>query len=197
MKTKFISKKIKYDGSQLKPLFAYENWGVLGDSIISWVGACDVQLDHMIDLEDKITHSKICGDEMLHFIIEIFNESLLAAVSLQRLLASMVRDEIFKINKKLLPENFIREGDDLYLIKNNKKLAKKLKLSISIASKSSVSVQIHFAVNIINSGTPVPTSCLGDFKIKPELFAKNVMTAFKKEFDSTVEATQKVKPLVC
>jgi uncharacterized protein len=191
VKSKFITKKIKYDGSQLKPLFAYENFGVLGNSVISWVGACDVGLDHMIDLEDKIVNSKICGDEMLHFIIEIFDDSLLSAVAIQRLFASIVRDQIFKMNSKLKPSNFIRVGDDLYLIKNNKKL----KLSISIASKSNVSVEIHFAVNTINSGTPVPTSCLRDFKIKPELLAKSTMIAFAKEFDSIKDATQKVRPL--
>ncbi len=192
MKTKFISKKIKYDGSQLKPLFAYENFGLLGHSIISWVGACDVSLSHMIDLEDKIVNAKICGDEMLHFIIEVFDNSLLSAVAIQRLFASIVRDQIFATDKKLNPSIFIRVGDDLYLIKNNKKF----KLSISIASKSTVSVQIHFAVNIVNSGTPLPTSCLGDFKIKPELLAKNVMAVFSKEFDSIVVATQKVRPLL-
>ncbi len=191
MKNKFITKKNKYDGSQLKSLYAYENFGILGNSVISWVGACDVQLDHMIDLEDKIQNAKICGDLMVHFIIEIFDDSLLSAVAVQRLFASTVRDEIFKINAKILPKNFIREGDDLYFIKNKKRF----KLSISIASKSIVSVQIHFAVNVVNSGTPVPTSCLTDLKIEPTSFSKSVMFIFSKEFESIVEATQKVRPL--
>ena len=161
MKCKFIGKKIKYNGAQLKPLFAYENFGILGHSVISWAGACDVQLDHMIDLEDKIVNAKICGDEMLHFLIEIFDDSLLSAVAIQRLFASIVRDQIFDLASQLTPKNFIREGDDLYFLQNKKKF----KLSISIASKSAVSTQIHFAVNIVNTGTPVPTACLNDFKI--------------------------------
>ncbi len=191
MKNKFIIKKIKYNGTQLKPLYAYENYGIMGHSIISWTGACDIQFDHMIDLEDKIENSKICGDEMLHFIIEIFDNSLMSAVAIQRLFASIVRDQVFSMNSKLTPANFIREGDDLYFILNKKRL----KLSISIASKSAVSTQIHFAVNIVNSGTPVPTSCLNDFKIKPADLAKNVMGYFCNEFESIVQATQKVRPL--
>jgi hypothetical protein len=191
MKNKFITKNFKYTGEQLKPLFAYENFGLLGHSVVSWVGACDVQQEHMIDLEDKIEESKICGDEMLHFIIEIFDDSLLAAVSLQRLFASIARDEIFKLNSKLLEADIVREGDDLYFLKNKKKL----KLSISIASKSSVSVQIHFAMNCINSGTPVPTSSLVDLKINPKVLAKNIMQKFGTEFDSIIVATQKVYPL--
>lgn len=191
MKSKFSNEKIKYNGEQLKPLYAYENFEILGNSVISWVGACDVKLDHMVDLEDKIQNAKICGSQMLHFIVEIFDGSLLAAVSLQRLFAGIVRDEIFKLNSELTPKNFVREGDDIYWIQNKKKL----KLSISIASKSTVSLQIHFAVNVINSGTPVPTASLSDFKIKPEILAKKVMAEFSKEFESVVEATQKVRPL--
>jgi hypothetical protein len=196
MKNKLISKKIKYDGSQLKPLFAYENFGVLGDSIVSWIGPCDVQFDHMVDLEDKIVNAKICSDEMLHFIIEVFNDSLLSAVSLQRLFAAIVRDQIFflaqKSKNKLSPMNLTREGDDLYFIKNQKKY----KLSISIASKSSISVQIHFALNTLNTGTPVPTSSLNDFKINSEVLAKNVLKFFTQEFNTIIEATKKVKPLI-
>lgn len=191
MKSKLITQKIKYDGSQLKPLFAYENFGLLGNSIVSWQGACDVTLDHMVDLEDKIVNAKICGNEMLHFIIEIFNDSLLSAVALQRLFASIVQIEIFKAVKILNPKNFIRTGDDLYFIQNTKKF----KLSISIASKSSVSIQIHFALNIVNEGTPVPTSSLSQFKIKPHVLSKSIMASFVSEFDTILEATQKVRPL--
>lgn len=191
MKSKLITKKIKYDGSQLKPLYAYENYGLLGNSIVAWQGACDVTLDHMVDLEDKIVNAKICGDEMLHFIIEIFNDSLLSAVAIQRLFASIVQTEIYKLNKNLNPKNFIRKGDDLYFVKNNKKF----KLSISIASKSSVSIQIHFALNVANDGTPVPTSSLSQFKIKPAALSKSILASFVYEFDTILEATQKVRPL--
>lgn len=191
MKSKFLSKKMKYDGTQLKPLFAYENLGILGHSIVSWIGACDVSFDHMVDLEDKIENSKICGDEMLHFIIEIFNDSLLSAVSLQRLFASMIQTEILKRNSKLNIQNFTREGDDIYFLKKNKKF----KLSISIASKSVVSVQIHFALNVVNSGTPVPTSCLTELNVEPRELAQKIMKSFCDEFESILQATQKVRPL--
>lgn len=191
MKSKFLLKKMKYDGTQLKPLFAYENLGILGHSIVSWIGACDVSFDHMVDLEDKIENSKICGDEMLHFIIEIFNDSFLSAVSLQRLFASIVQTEILNKNSRLNIKNFIREGDDIYFLKKNKKY----KLSISIASKSVVSVQIHFALNIVNTGTPVPTSCLAELKIQPRDLAQQVMKSFCDEFESILQATQKVRPL--
>ena len=87
MKSHFHAKKLKYDGSQLRPLFAYENFQISGDSIVAWVGGCDVSLEHMVDFEDKIVKAKIKSDLMLHFIVEYFHSDLFSAVAIQRLLA--------------------------------------------------------------------------------------------------------------
>ncbi|MFN3453908.1 MAG: DUF366 family protein [Pseudobdellovibrio sp.] len=181
----------KYDGSQLRPLFAYENFSLEGESIISWISPCDVNLDHMVDYEDKIADSKICGDEMLHFIIEFFPAHLQTGVSLQRLLAAIVKDEILKMlkNKDLAIE---RSGDDLYVTSSK---IKKGKLSISIASVSVVSTMIHFALNVKNTGTPVKTFCLEDVGINAKKLSLLVMKTFSEEYQSIVFATKKVKPL--
>lgn len=187
MKNYFVNEKIKYDGSQLQPLYAYLNYGVLGDSIIAWVGACHVDFKHMIDGEDLIASAKIAGDEMLHFIVEIFHRELASGVLLQRLMASIVKDILEEKSKVLEKESLARDGDDLYWGDR--------KLSISIASKSSVSSQIHFAVNITNTGTPVKTCALQDFAVDAKDFALEVMAAVTAEWESIVEATQKVRPL--
>jgi hypothetical protein len=188
MKSLFIEKKIKYDGSQLRPLYAYENYKVLGDSIISWMGPCNITLEHMVDLEDKIENSKICGDEMLHFIIEVFGSDLTAAVSLQRLLASIVKDLVQQETKSAI--KLVREGDDIYTFDSDKR-----KLSISIASKSSVSSMIHFAMNIVNDGTPVSTLCLRELGLDSKDVAIKIMNLFVSEYESVLMATKKVNPL--
>lgn len=187
IKSKFITKKTNYDGSQLRPLFAYTDYQVKGDSIISFIGACDVSFNHMVDMEDLIVDAEIKSDQMLHFIIEIFPANLLFAIGLQRLFVSIVKDWLDENSKVLKTNQLKRKGDDLYLKKN--------KLSVSIASVSVVSSQIHFAMNITNEGTPVSTLSLEDLKIKPEVCAKEVMKIFCAEYNSIVEATKKVKPL--
>ena len=90
------------------------------------------------------------------------------------------------INLKDLNKEIIlsREGDDIYW--------EGKKLSISVATKSPTSTLIHFAVNISNEGTPVPTCSLQDFKIAPEIFSKRVMEALCTEVQGMIEATQKV-----
>ncbi|MEK6556365.1 MAG: DUF366 family protein, partial [Bdellovibrionota bacterium] len=42
MKQKWIEKEFKYDGTQLASLFNYLNYGIVGDSIVSWIGPCDI-----------------------------------------------------------------------------------------------------------------------------------------------------------
>ncbi len=182
MKTKFIENKINYDGSQLKPLYAYVNHQLPGDSIISFEGACNVSLDHMVDMEDMVVKAEIKSDHMLHFIIEHFPANLIAAVALQRLLVAITQNVLLRSG-----HNLQRSGDDLYW--NEKKL------SISIASCSAVSNMIHFGLNIENKGTPVPTCCLKDFGLDAKAFAMVLMNEFSAEYNSIVEATQKVKPL--
>jgi hypothetical protein len=188
MNTLFVStpkKNLKnYDGSQLRPLFSYENFGLKGNAMISWISATDVTLEHMVDYEDKIEREKICGDKMLHFMIEFFPANLSFGVMAQRLLASIIKDMIAAQTTGL---KLIRKGDDIYIGAG--------KLSISIASVSAVSTLVHFAVNITNKGTPVKTASLEDLKIKPDVFAKEVLKAFSTEFEDVIWATQKVKPL--
>ncbi|MBC7419374.1 MAG: DUF366 family protein [Bdellovibrio sp.] len=183
MKNLFVEKKLDYDGSQLAPLFGYVQHKLPGDSIIAFIGACDVTLEHMVDAEDFVVGAKIKSDHMLHFIIEIFGQTLFTAVSLQRLLVATAQ--------ALLDKKLRREGDDLYLDAPDG--AKKL--SVSIASNSSVSAMIHLGINIENLGTPVPTCALKDFNIEPKTFALELMKKFSEEYQSILEATQKVKPL--
>lgn len=183
MKSLYIQDKITYDGSQLHSLHAYLKHHVLGDSILAWVGPCQIPFVHMVDGEDLLAQEKIQGDEMLHFIIEVFHQNLISAVSLQRLFASIVQQEIYQISQVFL----FRNGDDLYF--NDQKL------SISIASQSPISVMIHFAVNVTNEGTPVKTCSLKDFKIDEFQFAQRVMNLFVEEYQSILQATMKVRPL--
>jgi hypothetical protein len=183
MQQKFIEQKFTYDGTQLHSLFAYLEHQILGPSIVAWQGKCSISFDHMVDGEDLLQKAEIRGDEMLHFIIEVFDRDLFSAVALQRLFASIVRDYLAqKANPSLR-----RDGDDIYL--DDKKL------SISIATKSPVSVMVHFAMNITNDGTPVKTLSLGDLKLNAKQVANDVMKLFAEEFDGILKATMKVRPV--
>lgn len=182
MKYLFVEKNINYSGKELKSLYTYIHHKLHGDSIVSFIGQCDVGLEHMVDAEDFVVNAKIQAESMLHFIVEIFGQNLVTAVSLQRILVSIAHDMLSEKGEKLH-----RDGDDLYL--GDKKL------SVSIASCSAVSAMIHLGINITNEGTPVKTCSLQDFAIDPVVFSNDLMKRFADEYKSIIVATQKVKPL--
>lgn len=185
MKTIWLENKLDYDGSQLAPLFAYRTTGILGPSCVVFRGACNVRVDKMVDLEDLRAQAEIRGNDMVHFILEIFDHDLFGAVSFQRIVADLSRTVIYELSSGRV--SLRRDGDDLYLDKR--------KLSISIATASPVSQMVHFAVNVTNEGTPVLTCALEDFDIQPEIFGRTLMAKIMHEFQSVVEATQKVRPI--
>lgn len=209
MNTYFFEEEQKYDGSQLQSLFGYLHHKIPGNSIVSWVGECEIDFNHMVDGEDLLDESKIYSKKMLHFIIEIFNASLKEMVLYQRLLGEVVLRYIAELsNGEVLLR---RKGDDLYLM-NGKNSSQNLwdpnsvpeknrdlKFNISIATVSPVSGLMHFGLNIISTDTPVLTYGLDLFseKLKKPLsnkaFAEEVMIRFKKEFNEIEFATQKVK----
>ncbi len=183
METKFISETITYTGEQLKSQFAYLKHGVLGDSLVAWVGPCKIDFANMADGEDLRMQATIAGAKMVHFVAEFFHRDIFFGVSFQRLMASIVGDVI----KSMSGEMLRREGDDLYQGEN--------KFSISIAAPTAQSVMIHFAVNVTREGTPVNTCSLSDFKLDGQHFAIEVLTKVQQEFEEIVRATKKVRPL--
>lgn len=184
LKTKVLPQKINYTGAELKSQWNYFEHGLLGNSAVAFIGSCRVEFSEMLDGEDLLAQQKIEGSEMLHFILEIFDISLFAGVAFQRLFADLARGELIKLNPRLNGK-IERDGDDLYF--------EGRKLSISIAAPSLRSVLIHWAINISNNGTPVPTAALQDLSVDPQQFAQSLLTIASQELDSIGEATWKVK----
>jgi hypothetical protein len=185
LKTKYLSEFSEtYDGSQLKPLWIYLHHGLLGSSGVAWVGPCQIPFDKMIDGEDKRAGAQICGDLMVHFIFELFDINLFSAVCFQRLMANWIQSVVYEENPSIVLR---REGDDLYWGEK--------KFSISIATQSTRSCVVHFAVNVTNQGTPVLTCALSEFQIEPTILIRKVFERATFEWSSIWEATYKVHPL--
>lgn len=182
MKTKFVEEEIKYIGSQLAPHWIYKNFHIQGDAIVAFVGECEVKLSEMVDIEDVINNEPIYSKLMLSFISEQFGIGLTEGVLRQRLLMTVI--------KELLEEKgvfVVRNGDDL--------LINGAKLSVSIATKSTISVLIHTGLNILSEGAPVKacglTSELGIENVKD--FANEIMQRYSEELDDIILAATKVR----
>lgn len=182
MKTKFIDEEIKYIGSQLSPHWIYKNFGIQGDSIVAFIGECEVKLTEMVDIEDVINNEPIYSKLMLSFISEQFGVNLVEGVLRQRLLITIIKELLEEYGVKSL-----RNGDDLMIGEK--------KLSVSIATKSTTSILIHTGLNILSEGAPVDAaglqSELGISDIKD--FAIKVMQRYSDELNDIVLASTKVR----
>lgn len=182
MKIKLIEKNIKYEGWQLSPHWIYRNFKLQGDSIVAFVGECEVKLPEMVDIEDVINNEPIYSKLMLSFISEQFNIGLVEGVFRQRLLICVIKEALEK-------RGFVikRDGDDLFF--DGKKL------TVSIATKSATSILIHTGINIDSDSAPVKASGLAsELGITDiENFASEVMTKYSQEIDDIVMASTKVR----
>lgn len=181
---KFISEKITYDGTQISSLWAFRNFGLQGDSIISFRGPCRVELSEMVDLEDVRKKSAILSTDMLHFIIEHFDLDLEKTIIRQRLLVALIKDTILERT----PVKLVRKGDDLFL--------EDRKLSVSIATLTSVSSKIHTGLNVSSRDTPVPAVGILDLGIgehEVKALAETVCSRYAGECEEIQLARCKVR----
>lgn len=184
MEKLFIKETIVYDGTQLSSHWAYRNFGILGDSIVSFRGAGKVNLTEMVDLKDVLDNAPIFSENMLHFIIEHFDLDLEKTIMRQRLLIAILKDIISE--KAAGPLH--RYGDDLFW--DNQKL------TVSIATLSPVSTMIHTGINITGENAPVPAIGLAEIGFDPEgieAVAKSLCSQYIKELHQIKIARCKVR----
>lgn len=185
MKSKFIKEEICYTGKELSPHWIYKNHNLQGDAIVGFIGECNVNLDHMVDIADVLDNSPIYSKKMLHIILEHFNMQLIEGVVRQRLLINIARDVILSY----MSENtrIKRDGDDLFFEGG--------KLSVSIATKSITSVLIHLGINIDANGAPVKAAGLeSEMNLKnSQQIAEDIINNYCLEAEQIINASCKVR----
>ncbi len=182
MKNLFLDKSFKYTGPELRTHFLYEH-GLKGDGFLSWMGPCEVKVDSMVDMEDRVNKDHIFSESMLHILGEFFHKDIFYGIFVQRFIAEQVRELLSSKTQK----SFVRRGDDVYL--------EDKKLNVSIATVSSLSSLVHFGINISSKNTPVKTVGLDEFSIDVKAFSEELLSKIKSELQSIDEASKKVKPV--
>ena len=186
MNSIILNDPIKYNGSQIAPLWAY-SMGIKGDSVVIFHGPMDVTFDNMKDLEDEKAGKTIMGDDLVHIIVERFNSpaSMRLAYYMQRLLIVSIKEVLGKRGTETT-----RNGDDLFVGDG--------KLTVSIASAGVASEKIHCGINITTKGTPsdVHTSALLDIGINDwKSIAEEVADTFIREIEDIEGDIAKTKSL--
>jgi len=179
-----FSKKECYDGSQIKPLWALNKFGVSGSSLVIFRGSMKIPQDEMIDMQDIIREKDlaeilISGDDCIHFIIEMFDDqpaNLKVAYHRLHLLAFIVQ----KVVEEEYEIELVKKGTDLY--------HKEKKMNVAIATSSNSSSKIHFGINIVSTGVPAYVKAIGlqdiNGKIDLEKLAERIGQEFIKEINA-------------
>jgi len=170
-------KRIDYDGSAIQSHWAYRNFGILGNSLVVFRGKCDVRVKEMIDIEDLRGSKEIKSDNMVHYIIEVFDlPNVLFASTLQKLFIAKLCEVLREYGVKTA-----RKGDDIYVDGR--------KLSISIATVSPVSIKIHIGINVEAKGIPEGVDTIG----LKELGITDIKGFMEKTGEALVVEFKKVK----
>ena len=151
---KHVDEIFEYDGSQINPSWAFQEFGIYGSSIVTWIGPVNITPDNLKDFAD--VGLEIKSNHMVNFICEFFDQqppNMRIAYLRQRLLVMIFREILIEYGVQTK-----REGDDIFVDNG--------KLSISIASVSLSSAKIHFALNLEDKGTPDDVETIGLFDIR-------------------------------
>ena len=161
---KHVDEIFEYDGSQINPSWAFQEFGIYGSSIVTWIGPVNITPDNLKDFAD--VGLEIKSSNMVNFICEFFDQqptNMRIAYLRQRLLVMIFREILTEYGVVTT-----REGDDIFV--------GGAKLSISIASVSLSSAKIHFALNLEDRGTPDDVETIGLYDIKinnQQVFTEN------------------------
>lgn len=181
IETRFDPQARAYTGRELRSHFAFDAFGIAGDSAVAFVGPCRVDPPELVDLADARAGAFIASPEMLHVIVEHFGLALEPAILLQRLLARLAAD--------LLRES----GAAAVTVRGNDVFVGSRKASVSVATCSPVSALIHYGLNVRTEGAPVPAWGLSEAGIAAETFARELLGRYARELDDIRLARSKVR----
>ena len=181
---KHVEDIFEYDGSQINPSWAFQEFGIYGSSIVTWIGPVNITPDNLKDFAD--VGLEIKSNNMVNFICEFFDQqptNMRIAYLRQRLLVMIFREILTEKGVKTT-----REGDDIFVDGR--------KLSISIASVSLSSAKIHFALNLEDKGTPGDVETIGlydidDGKVFNEDNLKDLIFEVVNRFIDEIETIEK------
>ena len=177
-----FDQSITYSGGQIEPLWTFANFKVQGDSILIFRGPLRVRKDELVDIKDFIEEGEkrdpvISSDDAINFIVEHFDQqppSLRLMYHRLRILSTTVKENLESMKSIKLR----RKGTDLY--RDDKKL------NVGIATVSSGSGKIHFALNIKGEGAPPGVKVIGLLELgfseeELKVFAETVAKKYRDE----------------
>ncbi len=182
IEVRYLGEGIDYTGAELRSHFVRERSQIAVDGVVSFVGGCEVDGRHLVDLEDVAEGNFIRARRMLHFIGEHFQCPLREGNVRLRLFSSILKETIESMSPGTVVK---RRGDDLFINER--------KLTVAVATATPVSTVFHCGVNIDPVGAPVPAIGLPELGIEVKPFALEALQRYRLECEAIELALRKVR----
>jgi hypothetical protein len=183
VKTVHLEAPLVYDGTQLSTSFLDEHAPGETDAVVLFTGEADVDVEHLVDLEDAEAGAFIWSPRMAHAVLEHREVDLPEGTWRLHLLVRLAASWIASRAGVAVEVR----GDDMYVGHG--------KLSVAVATRSPRGCLMHVGVNIETEGTPVPTAGLADLRIPSREFLGALARLYDDELVSVAHAAAKVRPV--
>ena len=186
MQYKILKEKRPLSGDEMLPHWAYRNFGLLGDSIVAFIGEFKVPPERWIDLESIMHDRRLPDTDMLHFVVEHFDNNLREGMLRQYVLVSILEEKLLH----RIPNDghkLVRLGDDLFDGEN--------RLSITAAGCTLVSVKLHMGI-YLEAGPARGVHGLGAYGVDPMELADVVISQYRTEMRRLSEKAWRMKPII-
>ncbi len=186
MAFKLLTEKRALSGDEMLPHWALRNFGLLGDSIVSFIGQFSVPPERWIDIDSIMHNQDFPAGDMLHFVIEHFQSSLGETVLRQYVLVSILEEKLLH-RVRYNDNQLTRLGDDLFDGEN--------RLSLTAAGSTLVSTKIHLGV-FIDSAPGYGFHGLREYNVDPSELAEVVIMQYRTEMRRISEKAWKMRPII-
>ena len=182
---KILAENRALSGDEMHPHWAYRNFQLLGDSIVSFCGPFNVPPERWIDIDSIMHGLNLPEVNMLHIIIEHFNSDLPEAMLRQYVLVSILEEKLLHRIKNS-EHKMVRLGDDLFEGEHQ--------LSVTAVGTTLVSSKIHLGV-FLEANKKNRIHGLKSYGVDPLELSEVVINQYRADMRRLIEKSWRMKPI--
>jgi uncharacterized protein len=167
----------------MKPHWALLRFDLWGNSMVIFKGQMKIDQKDMIDLKEFKRGALFPKGEMLHFVIEHFDDDTEKGVLRQNILVNIAEE---KLSHRLSGRRIIRWGDDLY--------DEDRRITLTAVSKTPVSVKIHFGL-CIETDSEAGYTGLKEYDLDVHELAEVVGNQYRADMKRLAEKCWRLRPV--
>ncbi len=169
----------------MRPHWALKKFDLWGDSMVIFRGPMNIKPDEGIDLKEFKRGTVFPKGDILHFIIEHFNDELEKGVLRQNILVSIAEEKLaHRIGSS---QKILRWGDDLY--------DEDRRLTLTAVAPTLVSVKIHLGI-CIDADEDAGFAGISEYSLDPNELGEVIGNQYRADIRRLREKCWRMRPII-